>query len=89
MSGPNNFCAESTFEWAEDVGLWLSLDMDLHPQAGHWQNVSWLPKYPHWVYVRGLPSIGRYSGIPLVPKLSISLLKTHQELAEIRKHWSF
>ena len=85
---PNNSCAELACDWADDVGLWLSLDMEMNRQSGHWTNVSWLPKYPHWVYVQGLPTIGPYSGIPLVPKLSIDVLKTHQRLAELRKIWS-
>lgn len=82
------FCAETCADWADEVGLWLSLDIDMNRQAGHWTNVSYIKDYPHWVYVRGLPGIGRYSGIPRVPKLSIDVLKTHQRLAELKKIWS-
>jgi len=73
--------------WVSDAGFWLSVDIEFRPQSGVWENVSWIPGYPHWVFKTKLPTIGPIFGPPVSPKLSIAVLKTHQRLAELRRIW--
>ena len=76
-------------EWACDSGFWLSLDMELRPQLGVWENISWITGYPHWVYKTSLPTIGPIYGIPQPSSLPLmEVLKIKQSLCELRKIWN-
>lgn len=87
MSQPE--CRIQCAEWALDSGFWLSLDIELRPQLGVWENVSWITGYPHWVYNSSLPTIGPIYGIPQASELPlIEVLKIKQSLFELRKIWN-
>ena len=78
----------SSADWLADCGFWLSLDMEMRPQVGVWENISWIPGYPHWVFKRNLPTIGPIHRIPTPSDLPIiKLLEIKQKIAELNIIW--
>jgi len=57
-------------------------------QTGVWENVSYIPDYPIWVYKHRLPTIGPIFCIPYKPlKPSLRTFRILDDLARLHKFW--
>lgn len=58
-------------------------------QTGVWENVSYIPDYPIWVYKNRLPTIGPIFAIPdnTPVKPSLRTFRILDDLARLQKIW--
>lgn len=58
-------------------------------QRGVWENVSYIPDYPIWVYKNRLPTIGAIFAIPdnKPVKPSLRTFRILDDLARLQKIW--